>query len=146
MRFLSDTPVTNPDERIKHGQIIHARIQKIDFEKYRCDLTTRTSDLRDVENEWRLPRDRYYDFTAEEEDKRRVDEKRKKMEHTKTYTKRVIAHPQFKNVAYQQAIDLLKGDDVEIGETIIRPSSKGPDHLTVTWKVHTSFIHSYIIN
>ena len=59
---------------------------------------------------------------------------KKKEEHRQTYTKRIIAHPQFKNIGYSQAIVCLK--DMSIGDAIIRPSSKGNDHLTVTWKIN----------
>jgi transcription elongation factor SPT6 len=49
------------------------------------------------------------------------------------YVKRVIAHPAFCNVSFEQAIQLLA--NMDLGECVIRPSSKGDDHLTITWKV-----------
>jgi len=48
------------------------------------------------------------------------------------YIPRNISHNKFKNVTYKRALELLK--DEKIGEVIIRPSSKGEDHLTLTWK------------
>lgn len=67
------------------------------------------------------------------EDVEKMEMKKKKEEHKQTYTKRIIAHPQFKNIGYSQAVQLLR--DMDIGEAIIRPSSKGNNHLTVTWKI-----------
>jgi hypothetical protein len=55
----------------------------------------------------------------------------------KIYAKRTIEHPDFVNVSYDQALELLK--ERAQGEVLIRPSSKGPEHLTVSWKVHAAF-------
>ena len=73
-----------------------------------------------------------YDEKAEkdEEEKRR---EKKKRETGSTYIRRVIVHPAFQNISFKEAEKLLK--DMDQGDTIIRPSSKGSDHLTVTWKV-----------
>lgn len=49
------------------------------------------------------------------------------------YVKRVIVHPAFHNISFAEAEKLM--DKMAQGEVIVRPSSKGSDHLTVTWKV-----------
>uniref|UniRef100_A0A803TLP2 SPT6 homolog, histone chaperone and transcription elongation factor n=1 Tax=Anolis carolinensis TaxID=28377 RepID=A0A803TLP2_ANOCA len=49
------------------------------------------------------------------------------------YIKRVIAHPSFHNINFKQAEKMMESMDQ--GDVIIRPSSKGENHLTVTWKV-----------
>ena len=49
------------------------------------------------------------------------------------YVKRVISHPQFHNIDYRTCVELMR--DLDQGDVIIRPSSKGTDHLTCTWKV-----------
>ncbi len=113
---------------------IHSRIKRIEPERFSVELTSKTSDLRDLNDQWKPKKDEFYDIRAQENDQIKLEEKKKKEEHKQTYTKRVIAHPQFKNVGYQQAVNYLNG--MEIGECIIRPSSKGVDHLTVTWKVN----------
>lgn len=46
--------------------------------------------------------------------------------------KRNIHHPNFRNYNYGQAIEFLS--DKPAGETLVRPSSLGPDHLAVTFK------------
>ncbi|KAL0973192.1 hypothetical protein UPYG_G00200120 [Umbra pygmaea] len=131
-KFLSDKVVKHPEERVKVGMTVHCRIMKIDIEKLSVDLTCRTSDLSDKNNEWKLPKDTYYDFDAEADDLKQEEEAKKKQLRT-TYIKRVIAHPSFHNINFKQAEKMMESMDQ--GDVIIRPSSKGENHLTVTWKV-----------
>lgn len=131
-KFISDKHVTNPEERVKIGQTLHARITKIDIERFAVDLTSRTSDLIDKNNEWRPAKDVYYDFEAEKKDTKTEEDEKKKM-NRQMYLKRVIVHPSFHNIGFKEAEKLL--ETMEQGEVVVRPSSKGNDHLTVTWKV-----------
>uniref|UniRef100_A0A4W5LS31 Transcription elongation factor SPT6 n=1 Tax=Hucho hucho TaxID=62062 RepID=A0A4W5LS31_9TELE len=131
-KFLSDKVVKHPEERVKVGMTVHCRIMKIDIEKLSVDLTCRTSDLSDKNNDWKLPKDTYYDFDTETEDVKQEEEAKKKQQRT-TYIKRVIAHPSFHNINFKQAEKMMESMDQ--GDVIIRPSSKGENHLTVTWKV-----------
>ena len=59
-RNLSDKKITNPEERVKIGMIIHARITKIDIERFAVDLTSKSSDLADKEGKWRYDPNAYY--------------------------------------------------------------------------------------
>uniref|UniRef100_A0A7N6FBA8 Transcription elongation factor spt6 n=1 Tax=Anabas testudineus TaxID=64144 RepID=A0A7N6FBA8_ANATE len=131
-KFLSDKVVKHPEERVKVGMTVHCRIMKIDIEKFSVDLTCRTSDLMDKANEWKLPKDTYYDFDTEAEDQKQEEELKKKRQRT-PYIKRVIAHPNFHNISFNQAEKMM--ETLDQGDLIIRPSSKGENHLTVTWKV-----------
>uniref|UniRef100_A0A674NP27 SPT6 homolog, histone chaperone and transcription elongation factor n=1 Tax=Takifugu rubripes TaxID=31033 RepID=A0A674NP27_TAKRU len=131
-KFLSDKVVKHPEERVKVGMTVHCRIMKIDIEKFSVDLTCRTSDLMDKANEWKLPKDSYYDFDTESEDQK-LDEELKKKQQRTPYIKRVIAHPNFHNISFNQAEKMM--ETLDQGDLIIRPSSKGENHLTVTWKV-----------
>ena len=46
--------------------VIQARVTKdVDPMKFQCDFTCRTSDLQDRDNQFKPPRDAYYDFAAE---------------------------------------------------------------------------------
>lgn len=47
--------------------------------------------------------------------------------------KRQIAHPVFRNINCQTAMQYLR--EQPVGEVVIRPSTLGTDHLTLTWKV-----------
>ncbi|XP_060521956.1 transcription elongation factor SPT6 isoform X2 [Cylas formicarius] len=132
IKNLSDKSVSNPEERVGVGQLIHCRIMKIDVERFSVDCTSKSSDLLDKNHEWRPPRDPYYDQDQEDKDLMTEAEK-KKDKQRKTYIKRVIVHPAFHNISYAEAEKCMANMDQ--GEVIIRPSSKGVDHLTITWKV-----------
>ncbi|CAM9213792.1 unnamed protein product, partial [Lampetra fluviatilis] len=131
-RYLSDRPVRHPEERVKVGMMVHCRVMRVDVEKLTADLTTRSSDLADSVGEWRPRRDDYYD-TEHEERVTQAEDKARQLTQRAMYVKRVIVHPSFHNVNYKQAEALM--GSLEQGEAVIRPSSKGTDHLTVTWKV-----------
>ena len=51
---------------------------------------------------------------------------------------RRISHPKFKNVSAQPAIELMKS--ASNGDYVIRPSSQGPEYLTITWKFFNKVI------
>ena len=57
---------------------LHARITKIDIERFQVDLTTKSSDLKDESGQWKLERDIYYDYIVEMEDIKKAEEKFKK--------------------------------------------------------------------
>lgn len=132
LKNLSDKHVKHPEERVQIGQAIHCRIIKIDAERFSVDCSSKSSDLLDRNNEWRPKKDHYYDQDLEDQEIRREDES-KKMAARQQYTRRIIVHPAFHNKSYSEAIKVMATMDQ--GEVIIRPSSKGSDHLTVTWKV-----------
>ena len=52
-------------------------------------------------------------------------------------TRRVIKHPNFHNLNSAQAEAYLEKQ--QRGDVVIRPSSKGIDHLAMTWKVDNNF-------
>lgn len=140
IKNISDKHVKNPEERVQMGQTIHVRITKIDVERFTLDCSSKSSDLADKNNEWRPRKDQNYDQDAEDKDnKKETDTKKQKQR--QQYIKRVIVHPSFHNISYAEALKLL--DQLDQGEVIVRPSSKGADHLTATWKV-TKDIYQHI--
>lgn len=50
---ISDKEVKNPEDRVKFGMTLHARILKIDIERFQVDLTCKTSDLVDKDDKLR---------------------------------------------------------------------------------------------
>ncbi|KAH9503861.1 Transcription elongation factor SPT6 [Bulinus truncatus] len=129
---ISDKMVRDPEERVQVGMTIHCRITKIDIERFQVELTSKSSDLADKDGMWRPQKDVYYDYDTEKAEVDKENEK-KKLQARQTYIKRVIAHPYFQNVSYKECEKILSTMDQ--GDVIIRPSSKGSDHLTATWKV-----------
>jgi transcription elongation factor SPT6 len=140
VKNLSDKHVKNPEERVQPGQTIHVRILKIDVDKFSVECTSKSSDLADKNNEFRPRKDIYYDQDQEDIDNKKETEQ-KKQKARQHYLKRVIVHPSFQNISYAEAMKLM--ERAEQGESIVRPSSKGSDHLTVTWKV-TDGIYQHI--
>ena len=154
IKNLSDSAVINLEERVQRNQSIYCRIVKINPERFSIEAICKSSALDDKENEWKPRKDSYYDWDAENKDKQEADSQRKKAQTKKSYVKRVIVHPNFKNIDFKRAERILdnkerdKSDPADQeytqGDVIIRPSSKGEDHLTVTWKVTWDGIHQHI--
>ncbi|XP_078047458.1 transcription elongation factor SPT6 isoform X1 [Augochlora pura] len=140
IKNLSDRHVANPEERVSIGQIIHCRIIKIEVDRFSVECTSKSSDLADKNHEWRPQRDPFYDIDTEQKDVK-VEEDAKKAKQRQTYVKRVIVHPSFHNISFAEAEKLMQ--TMKQGEAIVRPSSKGADHLTVTWKV-TDDVYQHI--
>lgn len=132
LKNISDKHVKHPEERVQVGQAIHCRIIKIDYERFSVDCSSKSSDLLDHNNEWKPQKDNYYDTDQEEREIRKATEEKNKAI-KQQYTKRIIIHPAFHNKSYAETLKLMATMDQ--GEVVIRPSSKGSDHLTVTWKV-----------
>ncbi|XP_014483387.1 PREDICTED: transcription elongation factor SPT6 isoform X1 [Dinoponera quadriceps] len=140
IKNLSDRHVANPEERVSIAQIIHCRIVKIEVDRFSVECTSKSSDLIDKNHDWRPQRDPYYDTDAEQKDVK-VEEEAKKAKQRQIYVKRVIVHPSFHNISFVESVKLMQ--TMKQGEAIVRPSSKGADHLTVTWKV-TDEIYQHI--
>lgn len=131
LKNLSDKHVKHPEDRVQIGSMIHCRIIKIDYERFSVDCSSKGSDLMDRNGEWKPKRDNYYDQDQEDRQKRKNEDSKK--EKAPLYTKRIIVHPAFHNIPFKEAEAMLQSMDQ--GDVIVRPSSKGTDHLTVTWKV-----------
>ena len=132
MKNLSDSNVLNPEERVRVRQNVHCRVTKIQTERLSIECICKSSALIDREGEWKPKKDEYYDEDIEKRDS--ADENAKESaKRRQTYTRRVIVHPSFYNIDYNETLRLMKNMDQ--GEVIIRPSSKGEDLLTATWKV-----------
>ncbi|XP_014252442.1 transcription elongation factor SPT6 [Cimex lectularius] len=132
IKNLSDKHVTDPTQRVTKGQLIHCRIIKVDVERFSIEASCKSSVLADKNHEWRPQKDPFYDLEAEAKDME-AEDNQKKNKQKLTYIRRVIVHPSFHNISYVEAEKLMA--TMEQGEVIVRPSSKGADHLTVTWKV-----------
>ncbi|XP_026680189.1 transcription elongation factor SPT6 [Diaphorina citri] len=137
IKKLSDSEVTNPEDRVTRGQTIHCRIIKIDTERFYVEATSRTSDLNDTNQEWShayfYSKPRLLIFHnisyAEAEKWMKTMDQGEVIVRPSSKPRLLIFH----NISYAEAEKWMKTMDQ--GEVIVRPSSKGADHLTVTWKV-----------
>ncbi|KAL2132805.1 hypothetical protein VTI74DRAFT_3355 [Chaetomium olivicolor] len=116
-------------DMLQVGQTVQAKLIDINRKDLVCKLSMREEELR-------RPYRRHYDYgrgqwdyKQEEEDREELREKDK----VTGRTQRVIKHPLFKPFNSTQAEEYLGG--LPAGEVVIRPSSKGNDHLAITWKV-----------
>lgn len=110
------------------GQTVQAKILEIDRKAFLAKLTVREDMLRRSNRRHDYDRN-MWDYRQEEEDKEELKEK----DRTTGRTQRVIKHPLFKPFNATQAEEWLGSQSP--GEVVIRPSSKGNDHLAITWKV-----------
>ncbi|KAK7746295.1 Transcription elongation factor spt6 [Cytospora paraplurivora] len=111
------------------GQTVQAKLIEMDRKAFLAKLSVREDVLR-------RPYRRHLDFDRSMWDSRQEeDDKEELMEKDRTTgrTQRVIKHPLFKPFNAIQAEEWL-GSQAS-GEVVIRPSSKGNDHLAITWKV-----------
>ncbi|KAF3790785.1 Transcription elongation factor [Nymphaea thermarum] len=131
-------------ERVAEGSIVTCKIKFIRKDRHQVILTCKGSDLRNNRLQSKQPKDPYY---AEDESSLQNDlEKARKEKELakKSFKPRMIVHPRFQNVTADEAISFLA--DKEAGESIIRPSSRGPQYLTLTLKVHDGvYAHKDII-
>ncbi|KAL1310467.1 hypothetical protein AAFC00_000760 [Neodothiora populina] len=111
-------------------QTIQAKLLYIDRKKFTAQLSLREDALRsgftrDFDHE---PGE--WDDQQEALDKKEVDKER---DRATGRAQRVIKHPLFRPFNSAQAEEYLGSQSR--GDVVIRPSSKGLDHLAVTWKV-----------
>lgn len=111
------------------GQTTQAKVLEIDRSSFTLRLSLREEALR-MPNKNLVDRDYgTWDVAQENKDK---DELREKDKATGR-SRRVVKHPLFRPFNSTQAEEYL-GSQAS-GDVVIRPSSKGNDHLAVTWKV-----------
>jgi transcription elongation factor SPT6 len=123
------------------GTTIQARIERIDTRGFQCFLTCRTSDLLSHEYDPPKPDEPYLVEDLEEEHRQQECRRQEILrQQANKFLNRAIIHPMFKNMTWQEAEKYLA--DKDPGEYIIRPSSRGYDHLTITWKFYGGlFVH-----
>ncbi|KAI1467885.1 transcription elongation factor Spt6 [Daldinia caldariorum] len=111
------------------NQTVQAKIVDLNRKDFLAKLTLREDALRRPYKKHNDHDRGTWDFRQEDDDKDALREKDK----TTGRTQRVIKHPLFKPFNSTQAEEFLGSQSS--GDVVIRPSSKGNDHLTVTWKV-----------
>ncbi|CZS96047.1 probable transcription elongation factor spt6 [Rhynchosporium agropyri] len=111
------------------GQTAQAKLLELDRRNFSARLSLRESMLQ-IAFRRRIDHDHgAWDTLQENKDKEELREKDK----ATGRTQRVVNHPLFKPFNSTQAEEYL-GSQAP-GDAVVRPSSKGNDHLAVTWKV-----------
>ncbi|KAI9840617.1 MAG: Transcription elongation factor spt6, partial [Thelocarpon superellum] len=125
-RASADLPL---NQQFAPHQTIQAKILALSRSALEATLTVRDEALQQP---YRKPLDHLreeWDEVQEERDQEALQETNKEAGRTQ----RVIKHPLFRNFNAAQAEEYL-GSQAR-GDAVIRPSSKGLDHIAVTWKV-----------
>lgn len=95
------------------------------------ELSTLSASVNGDDSERRkVPQDPFYDTNQMYMDKQAVEAKSKRSQGRQ---RRVVNHPNFHNFNAGQAEQYLA--NMQRGDCVVRPSSRGIDHLAVTWKV-----------
>lgn len=122
------------EQHFKVNDAVRGQITSIDTASFKATMTL---DTRKVEESLTLQKRR---IIANRGDTKWDDFKEEKHVNTimkaqeaSQRTQRVIKHPLFKQFNARQAEEYL--GSMQRGDAVIRPSSKGPDHIAVTWKV-----------
>ncbi|KAI0256807.1 transcription elongation factor Spt6 [Lactifluus subvellereus] len=123
------------DSIVKKGQTIPAVIVAVQLDlahdSILVELSARPADVQSGDSQFRrVKHDECWNYSRCERD-RELQERKKRAEVERS--RRVIKHPNFHNFNSQDAEAYL--DRQERGDVVIRPSSKGMNHLAVTWKV-----------
>lgn len=112
------------------GATIPAMVMNVYRDRFSVELNAQPSMIASAALSIPVKPDKFFDHPAAELDKSEAESKKKSRS---SRHKRVIKHPNFHNFNSGQAEEFLSSQPR--GECVIRPSSRGPDHLAVTWKV-----------
>ncbi|KAJ2802463.1 Transcription elongation factor spt6, partial [Coemansia guatemalensis] len=132
---VTDYRIEEVSDELSPGQAIVAVVKRIDLEKMSLDLSMRKSDIDEAcgQGQKLTPDaakvDKYFDIEAES----LVRERAKAQKLKSTARMRTIPHPLFKPLNGREAEQYLASRPR--GDCVIRPSSRGVDHIAITWKV-----------
>ncbi|KAI4378424.1 hypothetical protein MLD38_015904 [Melastoma candidum] len=136
--------ISELSDRVREGDILTCKIKSIQMNRHQVFLVCRESEMRNIRDQSRTKRDEYYkedlnSINSEQEKARKEKELAKR-----NFKPRMIHHPRFQNITADEAMEFLS--DKDPGESIIRPSSRGPSYLTLTLKVYDKvYAHKDIV-
>ncbi len=126
---ISNRPDVSAKQLFSVHQTVQAKITYLNRKQLSANFSLREDELQ---RPFRKETDRMRDEWDDEQEKKDKESMLEKND-VSGRTQRVIKHPLFKPFNSIQAEEYL-GSQAR-GDLVIRPSSKGPDHLAVTWKV-----------
>ena len=133
--YLSDETGAKANKMFKKGQTVQVVVVDVQLDlpadHFHVVLSTRFTDLNQGDALFRrVKRDDYWNSQQYERD---LEMQARKKRAETDRTRRVVKHPNFHNFNATQAENFLEKQ--QRGDVVIRPSSKGVDHLAITWKV-----------
>jgi transcription elongation factor SPT6 len=128
---ITDDRGIHPSSLYSYGQTVQAVILDIDYRKFTAEISTKEHAIKDAISKLRKVRHdpKKWDVTSEENERIRsqVHEDGEKR------AGRIIRHPLFRLFNSKQAEEFLA--PLQRGDLVIRPSSRGNDHIAITWKI-----------
>ncbi|KAK9235923.1 SH2 domain-containing protein [Lipomyces kononenkoae] len=135
MEMTSRTDMPYPSALFYYGQTVRALVKHINYGAFQAELSLVEEAVEDALKHPVLPyakkereRDKWDEY-EEDRDRALFAEHREKEQRAA----RVIKHRLFKPFSSKQAEEYLA--PMQRGDLVIRPSSKGTDHIAITWKV-----------
>ena len=121
-----DLPYGSDDlTRLFHqNQVLNAYVTKLNFDRISVELSLQKEMLDSFKPRHRF--DEYFDFRLLDDEKAGRVQKYKKKKVTRT-----VQHPFWHSLDYKHAEKYLA--DRPRGDCIVRPSTKGNDHISITW-------------
>jgi transcription elongation factor SPT6 len=121
------------------GQVVQGVVLELYSDTFTAVLSLRKEDIKramasTIHHEYGK-----WDFQAQDADVARERAK----ENAKLAKTRNVQHPLYRNFNYRQAEEYLAPQ--KVGDCVIRPSSKGPQFLTITWKVAPNLFQHLLI-
>ena len=126
---ISNRPDVSAKQLFSAHQTVQAKITYLNRKQLTANFSLREDELQ---RSYRKEVDRMRDEWDEDQERKDKESMMEKND-VSGRTQRVIKHPLFKPFNSTQAEEYL-GSQAR-GDLVIRPSSKGVDHLAVTWKV-----------
>ncbi|EFH64227.1 predicted protein [Arabidopsis lyrata subsp. lyrata] len=120
--------IVDLSNKLCEGYIVTCKVKSILKQRYHVLLVCKESEMRKNRNLRDVD-----DYYHEEERKNVLIEKEKAPKEKKQFKSRMIVHPRFQNITAEQATEYLSYKN--IGESIVRPSSRGLNHLTLMIKI-----------
>ncbi|XP_071726700.1 transcription elongation factor SPT6 homolog isoform X2 [Rutidosis leptorrhynchoides] len=131
-------------ESLNEGDVLTCMIKSVLKDRRQVFLSCKDSDLRSDRSQNFKNMDPYY-YEDRDNSETEKEKARKAKELAKKHFKsRMIVHPRFQNITADEAMEMLSVK--EPGESIVRPSSRGPSYLTLTLKIYDGvYAHKDII-
>ncbi|MCQ2817430.1 MAG: hypothetical protein MJ252_09215 [archaeon] len=120
-------------KRFKIGTTLEARIKEIDFNKFKVDLSIVPQVMRSHQDYVNVRELKHFKIDANEDyiNRKYIDGN---IGGGQSYFIRNIIDDHYMNLNYRGCLDYLSNR--EIGTAIFRPSKKGENHLTLSWKFY----------
>ncbi|KAK9370436.1 SH2 domain-containing protein [Lipomyces kononenkoae] len=135
MEMTSRTDMPYPSALFYYGQTVRALVKHVNYGTFQAELSLVEEAVEEALKHPVLPygkkereRDKWDEY-EEDRDRALFAENREKEQRAT----RVIKHRLFKPFSAKQAEEYLA--PLQRGDLVIRPSSKGSDHIAITWKV-----------